>query len=131
MRSNTDAIVPVPLHPRRLRQRTFNQADEIARPLARAIRVPLIVRGIHRHRHTEAQTALSRAARLAGPAQAFAVSNRSLRGLTIAVVDDVITTGATVNALAAALRAAGAQSVVAWAVARTPGDDGGQSRRNR
>jgi len=128
-RCPVDALVPVPLHPRRLRQRSFNQADEIARPIARATGLPIIVRGIRRRRYTQPQTALDRRQRRANPRRAFAIDNASLRGLRLAIVDDVITTAATVNALATALRSAGAVSVVAWAVARTPDgtDECGQS----
>jgi ComF family protein len=113
-----DMLVAVPLHPRRLRERTFNQADEIARPVARALGLPQRCRGIHRVLHTGAQTGLARAERLVNLERAFQVSCR-LDGARIAIVDDVITTGATVNALAAALKAAGAAHVEAWAVART------------
>lgn len=117
-------IVPVPLHPSRLRERRFNQADEIARPLAAAVGARLSARGIRRQRATQSQTGLSRENRLRALADAFAVRGR-LDGCHIAVIDDVLTTGATVNALARALKLAGAGRVEAWAVARAPGDDTG------
>jgi ComF family protein len=131
-----DLLVPVPLHPRRLRERTFNQADEIARPIARSLGLAQRVGGIRRAHHTGAQTGLARAERLANLERAFRVSVR-LDGARIALVDDVITTGATVNALAAALKEAGARHVEAWAVARTvepaaepePGPEPAQSTR--
>jgi ComF family protein len=131
--TDADALVPVPLHPARLRQRTFNQADEIARPLARSLSLPLLFQGIRRLRDTEPQTTLDRQARLFGLSRAFAVTEDAVCGLNLAIIDDVITTGATVNALAAALRAAGAATVTALAVARTPGDasDAAQAARNR
>jgi ComF family protein len=115
--ADCDAIVVVPLHAARLRQRTFNQADEIARPLARGLGRPLLMRGLGRALDTPPQTSLRKHERLGNPAHAFVVS-RDLSGLAIAIVDDVITTGATVNALAAALKAAGAARVAAFAVAR-------------
>jgi ComF family protein len=116
---NVDALVPVPLHPTRLRERGYNQAIEIARPLARAIGVPVLLRGIERRHASPSQTAAGAVQRRAGVAEAFHV-RVSMAGLSVAVVDDVITTGATVNAMAAALRAAGALHCVAVAAARTP-----------
>jgi ComF family protein len=113
-------LVAVPLHPRRLRERTFNQADEIARPIARALGLTLRSHSIRRVLHAGAQTGLARAERLVNLERAFRVRGR-LDGARIAIVDDVITTGATVNALAGALREAGACHVEAWGVARTVG----------
>jgi ComF family protein len=115
-----DAVVGVPLHPRRLRLRGFNQADEIAGPIARKLDRPLFSPGFNRIISTRPQTELDRNARLRAPLGKFAVS-RDLGGLRIAIVDDVITTGATVNAFAAALKAEGAAYVEAWSVARSVG----------
>lgn len=128
--TDCNMLVAVPLHPRRLRERRFNQADEIARPIARAFDVALQSRGIRRALHTGAQTGLARAERLVNLESAFRVSCR-LDGARIAIVDDVITTGATVNSLAAALKEAGAGRVEAWAVARTvtPAGDAAQGVR--
>jgi ComF family protein len=117
--AEVDALVPVPLHPKRLRERGYNQGVEIARPLSRALGLPLVLGGIERRGAQVRQTGQTAAERLRNVADAFAV-RRNLAGRRIAIVDDVITTGATVNALAAALLAAGAASCVAWAVARTP-----------
>ena len=94
-----DVLVPVPLHPRRLRERGYNQAAEIARCLARAIHLPVLLRGIERRRPGASQTGQTAAERRASVSSAFAVTRR-LAGLRVAIVDDVITTGATVNALA-------------------------------
>jgi ComF family protein len=113
-----DTLVAVPLHPRRLRERTFNQADEIARPIARILGLARRSGSVRRALHTGAQTGLSRAERLVNLERAFRVTCR-LHGARIAIVDDVVTTGATVNALAAALKEAGACHVEAWSVART------------
>jgi len=123
-----DALIAVPLHRRRLRSRHFNQADEIARPLARRFCCRILT--AVRTRYAPPQATLDRAARLAVPASAFAIGMR-LTGLRIGIVDDVITTGATVNALAATLRAAGAARVDAIAVARTLGQDGGSVSSSR
>ena len=115
-----DVLVSMPLHPRRLRSRGYNQADEIAGSIARLLGRPLLVAGIRRSVATRPQTELDRKARLNGPAGSFAVS-RDLSGTRVAIVDDVITTGATVNALAKALKSAGALRVEAWSVARSVG----------
>lgn len=114
-----DALVPVPLHPRRLRERGFNQATEIARTLGRAFERPVLLAGIRRRGAQVAQAGRGAAERLENVASAFVVE-RDLAGTRLAIVDDVVTTGATVNALAAALRGAGAARCEVWAVARTP-----------
>jgi len=118
-----DAIVPVPLHSTRLRERTFNQADEIARPIASQLRIRLLTRGIRRRLTTRPQASLARVERIANMAHAFSVAC-DLRGRHVAIVDDVITTGATINALAIALKRAGASRVAGWAVARAVAADG-------
>jgi ComF family protein len=116
---DVDALVPVPLHARRLRERGFNQATEIARTLGRVLERPVLLSGIHRHGAQAAQTGRGAADRLENVATAFTIE-RGLAGARLAIVDDVVTTGATVNALAAALRGAGAARCDVWAVARTP-----------
>ena len=116
-RGDVDALVAVPLHRARLRERGYNQAGEIARTLARELRLPLLQRGIERRAAGPSQTGQSALQRRASVAHAFAV-RRNLDGQRVAIVDDVLTTGATVNALAAALRDAGAVRCVVWAVAR-------------
>ena len=114
-----DALVPVPLHPGRLRARGFNQAFEVARPVAAATGLPLLVRGIHRHASTRPQSLLAAHERYRNLRGAFRI-RRGLKGMNVAIVDDVITTGATVNALAESLREAGAGEIHAWALARVP-----------
>ena len=118
-----DALAPVPLHRRRLIERGFNQALEIARPVASATELPLIIRGIHRHTNTRPQSLLAAHERYRNMRNAFRI-RRNLKGLNVAIVDDVITTGATVNALAASLREAGAGEIHAWALARVAPRDG-------
>jgi len=115
-----DALAAVPLHSRRLRARTFDQAAEIAAAIARAVGRPLCGSRIRRTLDTRPQTELDRRERMRGPLRAFRVDG-SMAGMRIAIVDDVITTGATVNALGSALKAAGAIHVEAWAVARSVG----------
>lgn len=114
-----DLLVAPPLSPRRLRERGFNQSLEIARVLSRTLRVPRAVRGVRKRRETPAQRGLGRGARLRNLRGAFEC-RLDLRGKRVAIVDDVVTTGATVQALAAVLRRAGAKSVAVWCVAHAP-----------
>ena len=111
-------IVPVPLSSERLRSRGFNQAVEIARPLARRSRASIDLHLLERIRDTPAQFDLPWEDRQRNVRGAFAV-NRPLLGAHVAVVDDVMTTGATLNEIASTLKAAGAVRVVNWVVART------------
>ena len=113
-----DRIAAVPLAPARQRQRGFNQAQEIARVVSSLTGVALF-RGLRRSRDSPPQEGLKRAARAANVRRAF-VCETSLDGTTIALVDDVMTTGATVAAASKALLEAGASRVDAWVVARTP-----------
>ena len=113
-----DALVAVPMHPARVRQRGYNQAVEIARSVAAELGLPLLIRGIRRRGSAPSQTALDARRRLINLEGAFSIE-RPLEGLRLAIVDDVITTGATINALARSLCAAGAEPPKAWAVART------------
>jgi ComF family protein len=115
--SGSARILAVPLHPRRLRQRGFNQAAEIARPLLRRGWQPGRY-GCHRVRHTGAQSALTACDRQGNLRHAFGVRKR-LQGDHILLIDDVMTTGATLNELAGTLKAAGADRVDAWVIART------------
>ena len=110
------AIVPVPLHARRLRERGFNQALELARPVAHALALPLITDGVRRLRATPPQSNLAARRRHANLRAAFAVE-ASLPP-HVAILDDVVTTGATVEALSRALRRAGVREVSVWALAR-------------
>jgi ComF family protein len=114
------ALIATPLHPDRARQRGFNQAAEIARPLAARLGLPLLNGVVARVRATAEQSALDAAARQANVRDAFAVTagHRAELPDHVAIVDDVVTTGATAAALAAALRGAGVRRVTLWAVAR-------------
>mgnify|MGYP002398471597 CR=1 FL=1 len=122
LRRQADVVLPMPLHPRRLAERGFNQAVEIARPVARASGLPLNLTAVRRIRNTIAQAGLDREARLRNPRGAFA-SDGSLSGLRVVVVDDVMTTGATLDELARLLKARGAAWVGNFVVARTPAPD--------
>lgn len=114
-----DLIVPVPLYPAREREREFNQAERLARRLARVTGIPLETHCLRRVRSTRTQTMLSREERQRNMRQAFACrSKEKLNGERIVLVDDVLTTGATTSACAQVLRAAGAGAVCVWTVAR-------------
>lgn len=114
-----DVIVPMPLAAHRLRIRGFNQAHEIARPVARALGVRLEAGACLRVRDTPEQSGLSLAARRANLRNAFVCAPR-FDGTSVVVIDDVVTSGATMDALARALKRAGARQVRGWVVARTP-----------
>jgi len=110
-------IVPVPLHPARECERGFNQATELARPLAAALGLMLDVGLCRRVRATPSQSALDRRTRARNLRDAF-VLRRALDGAEVAIVDDVVTTGATAAALTHTLRRTGARRVEIWSAAR-------------
>ncbi|MDZ7661743.1 ComF family protein [Thiohalophilus sp.] len=112
-----DALLPVPLHRRRLRERGYNQAVEIGRFVAQYADLPLLTGQCHRVRHTAAQSRLPLAQRRQNLRQAFYI-DADLRGRSIGILDDVVTSGHTVNELARCLRRAGAESITVIAVAR-------------
>jgi ComF family protein len=114
-----DVIIPVPLHPARLTTRGYNQALELGRPLARALDVPLASGLCRRVRDTAPQSTLDPDRRRRNVRGAFMVEGEVPPHVVI--LDDVITTGATLSELARVLRRAGAQRVEAWALARTGG----------
>ena len=114
-----DLLVPVPLHPHRLRERGFNQAIELARSVGRALSVRMNTRACERIRHTEAQSRMTAAERHRNLRKAFRVRETSLPP-HVAIVDDVMTTGATVQSLSEALRRAGVARIEIWVCARTP-----------
>lgn len=113
-----DLLLPVPLHPRRLRQRGFNQALEIARPIARRLQLPIDTHGCTRRRDTRAQSDLPVQARRANVRGAFEL-NRRFERLHVTIIDDVMTSGYTVAELARQLRRHGAEQVSVWCCART------------
>lgn len=114
-----DLLVPVPLHPKRLRARGYNQALEIARVLGDDLGLRVETGLCERVVATPPQAGLEERERRRNIRGAFAVP-RPLSGERIAIVDDVVTTASTVAELSRVLRRAGAGSVVVWAVSRTP-----------
>lgn len=113
-----EALVPVPLHSRRLRQRGYNQALEIARVVGEKLDMPVLERSCQRSRATPPQSDLPARARSANVRGAFTAGD--LRGIrSLAIVDDVMTTGSTVAELAHGLRRQGARHIEVWVCART------------
>jgi ComF family protein len=118
-----DAVLPMPLAPQRLAQRGYNQAWELARRVAAAVDRPAWPSGLQRPLDTSPQAGLGRTARQHNLRTAFMVEpgqRPALAGRRIALVDDVMTTGASVREAAAALLRAGAAAVDVWVLARTP-----------
>jgi ComF family protein len=117
--AGVDALVPVPLAAARIATRGFNQSAAIARSLRRSLRIPMRAGLLVRCRETPAQSTLALAARHANLEGAF-LASPAAAGLRLALVDDVMTSGSTLQAAALALRAAGAKSVLNLVAARTP-----------
>jgi ComF family protein len=114
-----DVIAPVPLAGRRLTERGYNQAWQIAKPLARALQVRSDATLLRRVIHTAPQSRLDLDARRQNVGRAFKVAH-AVQGLHVGIVDDVMTTGATLEALARTLKAAGARRVTNFVALRTP-----------
>ena len=112
-----DLLVPMPLHRNRLRERGFNQSMEIARIISRKLDIPILDAGCERILDTLPQASLNLKQRADNIRGAFACS-KNLEGLKVVIVDDVMTSGATINELSKTLRAQGAKEVSAWIVAR-------------
>jgi ComF family protein len=120
IREEIDGIVSVPLHKSRLRQRGYNQADWIAEGLANALDVPVLSDTLVRQSFKKSQTSKNRLERWENVKTVFSVSNtESLLGKRVALVDDVLTTGATIEACAIELLKAGCQSVGVITIAAT------------
>lgn len=114
-----DVLAPVPLANKRLTERGYNQAWQIAKPLARALNVHSDATLLHRVIHTAPQSRLDLDARRLNVGRAFQVV-KPVQGLHVGIVDDVMTTGATLEALARTLKAAGARRVTNFIALRTP-----------
>lgn len=114
-----ELILPVPLHWQRLLWRGYNQSVELGKSLSQALGIPCRQDLLKRQRKTPSQQGLNRPQRLRNLQQAFAVSG-TLPCTRVALLDDVITTGATAQAIAQVLQAHGASEIHLWAIARTP-----------
>jgi len=114
-----ELILPVPLHSRRTRERGFNQAVELARPLAKLFGRPLGLQCCWRKKQTVTQTGLDARARRKNLARSFHVVE-PLHYERVAIVDDVMTTGSTANELARSLKRHGVEQVQVWVAARVP-----------
>jgi len=126
MLAETNLIIPVPLHRKRLWQRRFNQSALLAQKLARAGGKTYMPNGLIRRRHTIPQKGLSRKERYRNVKNAFAVpppAQTALNGKTVMIVDDVFTSGATLNECARILKKAGAAKVFVLTVARVTRED--------
>lgn len=118
--SKADKIIPIPLHPQKLRKRGYNQSERIARGVAEITGIPLDTRVLRRVQATRTQTRKARYARWENVSEVFAVAlPEQIRGKHLLLVDDVITTGATMEAAARRLRDAGAEAVSLLAFAST------------
>jgi ComF family protein len=113
-------IIPVPLHPSRLRERGFNQALELARPLSQLFDIPIDSESCIRARATEPQSGLDKKERRRNIRGAFEMKG-NLGAKEVALVDDVVTTGSTANELARLLRRHGVEEIEVWTVARRQG----------
>ena len=111
-----EALIPVPLHRSRQFMRVFNQSEVLARDLAKALRIPLSVRALRRVRRTPAQSGLSAQNRRRNLTGAFRAG--SMQAKHVALVDDVMTTGATAGECARVLKRAGVELVSVWVAAR-------------
>ncbi len=112
-----ECLIPVPLHPTRLRERGFNQAMELARPLSQRLRLPLEPHTVQRHRYTPPQSELSGATRRRNLRGAFQLV-APISYQHVALIDDVVTTGSTLNELARVLRRGGVKTIQIWAITR-------------
>ncbi len=113
-----ELLIPVPSHPERLKQRGFNQAVEIAKVVGNHLSIPVDYLSVQRGKQREVQKNLNKQQRLHNVDSAFSL-DKTVSASHVAIIDDVITTGATTKALAYLLRENGVKTIQSWAVART------------
>lgn len=113
-----ELLIPVPSHPERLKQRGFNQAVEIAKVVGKQLSIPVDYLSVQRGKQSAAQKNLNKQQRLHNVDSVFSLYN-TVKATHVAIIDDVITTGATTKALAYLLRESGVKTIQSWAVART------------
>jgi len=114
-----ERIIPVPLHPTRLQERGFNQAMELAKPIANHFDIPLDIQSCRRTRATQTQSSLDKKIRMKNMRGAFEVV-KQIECEHLVLIDDVVTTGSTTNELAKVIKSTGVKKVDVWALARTP-----------
>ncbi len=115
-----ELLLPVPLHRHKERQRGFNQAGLIAQHCSHALKIPIDTKAVTRIKNTQSQTQLNRHQRQQNMRNAFK-QTVDLNGINhLAIIDDIVTTGATVNSLSAELKKAGVEQIEIWCVCRTP-----------
>jgi len=112
-----ECIIPVPLHPKRLKERGFNQSIEIARPIRERLHIPIELYAGHRIRYTQAQSSLPKAERKSNVTRAFMI-DKNFHANHVAILDDVMTTGHTVLEFSRALRKQGVPKIDVWCCAR-------------
>lgn len=115
---SADCMIPMPLHRQRLQERGFNQSAEIAKVISKQLHLPIRLEACHRIKPTPPQASLPYKQRIKNMQGAFECIN-DLTGQRVILLDDVMTTGASLNALAKTVKAAGARHVECWVVART------------
>jgi len=114
-----ELLIPIPLHLKRLQERGFNQAAEIAKPLSKTLKIPIEKYAFVRKKHTEAQSSLEKQARLKNIKNAFDMI-APISAKHVAIIDDVVTTGETLKEFAKILRKNGIHKIDAWCLAQTP-----------
>jgi len=118
IKTDIDMVIPVPLSPKRLHERGYNQSFLLALPFSLMINKPISKQALRRDKETKSQVGLDRHERLFNVAQAFSADPSQVKGKNILLVDDVATTGATLEACALALKKAGAKDIVGLTLAR-------------
>ncbi len=114
-----ECIIPVPLHKSRLVKRGFNQSIEIARPVAKALKLTIDTKLVERNRKTSAQTDLNASQRRKNVKNCFEIKlQKAINYDHVVIVDDVVTTGSTINELAKLLKQSGVKKVGVWAISR-------------
>ena len=116
--AHPDVLIPVPLHNLRMIKRGFNQAGELACHVSKVLDIPLLTTALRRHRHTQAQSGLSRKQRRKNVRGAFYWHGLKKPSHHVVLLDDVMTTGTTVTECARVLKKAGAKRVDVWVAAR-------------
>ena len=117
-----DLIIPMPMHPKRLQERGFNQALEIAKLISKGLDIPLDYQSCTRNKLSPPQASLPLKERVKNIRGVFSINDahaKNLKGLKVALIDDVMTTGASLNELAKTVKKAGATHVECWVLART------------